>query len=66
MFVLQLDLHNDNSLSVDTSPYSDTLSRLHAKQSFPLFLNAACLAEKQEIAVFSWTLPRDGTNDIFN
>ena len=39
------------SLRVDMSLYSDTLSWFRANQSLLLLLNAACLAEKQQIPI---------------
>jgi hypothetical protein len=50
----------NNSPRVDMSLHSDTLFWFWANQSFLLLLNAACLAEKQQIPcnfiVFDFTL----------
>ena len=42
--------HWNNSLQVDMSPHSDTLS-FQANQSLFFHINAACLAEKQQIPI---------------
>ena len=44
--------HWNNSLQVDMSLHSDTLFWFRANQSLFFLLNAACLAEKQEIPIF--------------
>jgi hypothetical protein len=41
----------NNSLRIDMSPYSDTLSWFQANQSLLFLLNAACLSEKQQIPI---------------
>ena len=41
--------HWNNSPRVDVLPHLDTLSWFRANQSFFFLLNAACLAEKQQI-----------------
>ena len=38
-----------DSLLMDMSPHSDTLSRFQSNQSLLFLLNAGCLAEKQQI-----------------
>jgi len=43
--------HWNNSLWVDISLHSDTLSRSQATQSLIFLLNATCLAEKQQITI---------------
>jgi hypothetical protein len=43
--------HRNNSPRVDMSLHSDTLSRFRVNQSLLLFLNAACLSEKQQILI---------------
>ena len=43
--------HWNNSPQVEMSPHSDTLFWFRVNQSFLLFLNAACLAEKQQIPI---------------
>jgi hypothetical protein len=43
--------HWNNSLSVNMSLHSDTLSRFRTNQSLLLFLNVASLAEKQQISI---------------
>ena len=52
---VQLDLivlaHWNNSPQIDMSPHSDTLSWFRANQSLLFLLNAACLAEKQQIPI---------------
>ena len=44
-------VHWNNSPRIDMSPRSYTLSWFRANQSLPFFLNAACLAEKQQIPI---------------
>ena len=44
-------VHWNNSPQIDMSPHLDTLSWFEAKQSLLFFLNAARLAEKQQIHV---------------
>ena len=44
--------HWNNSSQIDMSPHSDTLSWFRANHSLLFFLNAACLAEKQQIPKF--------------
>jgi hypothetical protein len=41
--------HWNNSPRIDMSPHPDTLSWFRAIQSLLFHLNAACLAEKQQI-----------------
>ena len=41
----------NNSLWLDMSPHSDTLSWFRANQSLLFILNAACLAEKQQMPI---------------
>ena len=44
--------HRNNSQWIDKLPHSDTnLSRFRANQSLRLLLNAACLAEKQQMPI---------------
>jgi hypothetical protein len=43
--------HWNTRRRIDTSPYSDTLSCLRTNQSLLFLLNAACLAEKQQIVI---------------
>ena len=51
--------HWNNSLRIDMSPHSDTLSRFRANQSLLFLLNAARLAEKQQIQMYSlWFDPQ--------
>jgi hypothetical protein len=45
VFIVQA--HWNNSLRIDMSPHSDTLSRFPANHSLLFLLNAACLVEKQ-------------------
>jgi hypothetical protein len=40
-------------MRIDMSPHSDTLSRFRANQSLLFLINAACLAEKQQIQIYS-------------
>ena len=47
--------HWNNSLRVDMSPYSDTLSWFRANQSLLFLLNAACATKKQQIPIFGLT-----------
>jgi hypothetical protein len=51
----ELDLlvlaHRNNSPWIDTSPHSDILSWFWANQSLIFPLNAACLAEKQQLPI---------------
>jgi hypothetical protein len=42
-------LHWNNSLRVDMSPHSDTLSWFRVNQSLLFLLNAACATKKQQI-----------------
>ena len=52
-----------NSQRINMSPHSDTLPWFEAYQSLLLLLNAACLAEKQQIPILlSLVLPDRGSN----
>jgi hypothetical protein len=42
---------NDDEVCLDMSPYSDTLSWFWANKSLLFLLNAAYLAEKQQIPI---------------
>jgi len=44
-------VHWNNSLQIDRSPYSDTLSWFRANQSLFFLVNVDCLAEKQQIPI---------------
>ena len=50
IFIIVL-AHWNNSLQIDMSPHSDTLSRFHANQSLLFLFNAVCIAEKQQIPI---------------
>jgi hypothetical protein len=50
-WILIVLIHWNNSLWIDMSPNSDTLSWFGAKQSLFFLLNAACLAEKQQLPI---------------
>jgi hypothetical protein len=52
MFIIYITERN-NSPCIDISLISDTLFWFRAKQSLLLLLNAACLAEKQHIPIYS-------------
>ena len=55
--------HWNNSLRVDMSLHSDTLFWFRANQSLIFLLNAACLAEKQQIPIlYSFAWPDRGSN----
>ena len=47
-------LLDETSLQVDMSLLLDTLSWFRANQSVLFLLNAACLAKKQQIPIFTW------------
>jgi hypothetical protein len=54
-------VHWNSRPQIDKSPHSDTLSWFRANQSLLFLLNAACLAEKQQILLSSvW--PDQGSN----
>jgi hypothetical protein len=48
---LSLTLWHNHICGIDMWPYSDTLSRFRANQSLRFLLNAAFLAEKQQIPI---------------
>jgi hypothetical protein len=52
--------HWNNSPRIDMSLLSDTLFWFRANQSLLLLLNAACLAEKQQIPISVFGLTRPG------
>jgi hypothetical protein len=55
--------HWNNSSQIDMSSHSDTLSWFIADQSLPFLLNAACLAEKQQIPILYYLVwPDRGKN----
>ena len=55
--------HWNNSPRIDMSPHLDTLFRFQANQSLLFLLNAACLAEKQQIPILqSLVWPDRGSN----
>ena len=55
--------HWNNSPRVDMSLHSDTLFWFRANQSLIFLLNAACLAEKQQIPIlYSFAWPDRGSN----
>ena len=54
VFFIVLD-HWNNSLLIDMSPHSDTLSWFRDNQSWLFLLNAACSAQKKQIPIL-WSL----------
>jgi hypothetical protein len=61
--LLILLAHWNNNMRVDISPHSDTLSWFQANHSLLFLLNAACLAEKQQIPIlYSLIWPNQGSN----
>jgi hypothetical protein len=54
VFFIVLD-HWNNSLLIDMSPHSDTLSWFRDNQTWLFLLNAACLAQKKQIPIL-WSL----------
>ena len=57
--------HWNNSQRIDMLPHLDTLSWFRAKHSLLFLLNAACLAEKQQIPILlSLVWPNQGSNPL--
>jgi hypothetical protein len=52
--------HWNNNPQIDMSSHSDTLSWFWAKQSLLFLLNAACLAEKQQIQILVFGFTQSG------
>ena len=62
-WILTVLAHWNNSPRIDMSPHSDTLSRFRTNSSLRFFLNAACLAEKQQIPIlYSFVWPNWGSH----
>ena len=55
----QTNTSRGNSQQIDMSLHSDALSRFRANQSLLFLLNAACLAEKQQIPIFQFMVLPD-------
>ena len=54
-------VHWNNNPQTDMSPQSDTLSQFWANKSFLFLLNAACLAEKKQMPIYSFWFDPIGT-----
>ena len=59
-WIFLVPAHWNNSSQIDMLPHSDTLNWFQANQSLVFLLNAACLAEKQQISIIVFGLTWSG------